>query len=123
MAGSLNDGHSHYNSPERSCSARVCFYVPDREQSTKERKFHRNTDPKSGRRELQLHWLQPGNQAVGDQVFDAFAYNDLKNPLSQYVFSSKDKNPKSTTLVWVAIVITMGDLFCSLSDSGQCIPL
>ncbi|KAL2785304.1 hypothetical protein BJX66DRAFT_61228 [Aspergillus keveii] len=78
------------------------------EQSIKERKFHRKSEPQGGGRALQLHWLQPGNQAVGDQVFDAFAYNDLKNPLTQYVFSSNDKDPKSAFLVWIAIVITMG---------------
>jgi hypothetical protein len=71
------------------------------EQSTKERKFHRESQPQNGGKGLQLHWLQPGSQAVGDQVFDAFAYNDLKSPLEQYVFSSKDKNRKPALLVWI----------------------
>jgi hypothetical protein len=76
------------------------------EQSTKERKFHRNSDPQ--RSELStLHWLQPGNQAVGDQIFDAFAYTDSVNPLSQYVSSSKIKGLKPTLHVWVAISVTM----------------
>jgi hypothetical protein len=79
------------------------------EKSTEERKFHRKLHRPGPRirSSSTLHWLQPGNQAVGDQVFDAFAYSDSTKPLHDYVTSSKVKAPKPIFLVWVAISVTM----------------
>ncbi|RDW76457.1 ankyrin repeat domain-containing protein [Aspergillus mulundensis] len=76
------------------------------EQSTKERRFKKKSD--SPDTQSRLHWLQPGNQAVGDQVFDAFAYSDTNKALDDYVSSYKDEGYEPVFLVWVAISATMG---------------
>ncbi|KAK6532177.1 hypothetical protein TWF694_003337 [Orbilia ellipsospora] len=59
-----------------------------------------------------IFWLQPGNQYVGDQVFDAFAYWEHKKT---YVTSWKvDKPPQllSTLAIWPALGFTsMGFVF------------
>ncbi|KAL3480979.1 hypothetical protein BJX99DRAFT_253963 [Aspergillus californicus] len=86
----------------------LCAWLVD--QSTKEwifRKKTRSSDPQKGTLSS-MHWLQPGNQAVGDQIFDAFAYNDSDKPLRDYVFSQKDDNLEPVYLVWLAISVTMG---------------
>jgi ankyrin repeat protein len=80
------------------------------EQSTKERRFHRRLKAFNSQSPClsSLHWLQPGNQAVGDQIFDAFAYNDSDKPLREYISSSKVQGSDPIFLVWVAISVTMG---------------
>ncbi|KAF4171487.1 hypothetical protein CNMCM8694_002614 [Aspergillus lentulus] len=58
-----------------------------------------------------LYWLQPGKQEVGDQVFDAFAYSDYRDPLEEHVTSYKSKqfkNQQTKVGVWVAICVTIG---------------
>jgi ankyrin repeat protein len=56
-----------------------------------------------------LFWLQPGNQVIGDQTFDAFAYaEDPKNPLQEYTTSRKKPRDKYTMYTWGAVVLTLG---------------
>jgi ankyrin repeat protein len=55
-----------------------------------------------------LFWLQPGNQVIGDQTFDAFAYaEDPKNPLQEYTTSRKKPRDKYTMYTWAAVVLTL----------------
>jgi ankyrin repeat domain-containing protein 50 len=69
------------------------------ELSTKESDF-----PLSKR----IFWLQPGNQSVGDQAFEAFAYSTQE--LQIYTTSWRDGEEvpwEKTLLVWVAISTSM----------------
>jgi ankyrin repeat protein len=55
-----------------------------------------------------LFWLQPGNQVIGDQTFDAFAYaEDPNNPLQEYTTSRKKSRDKYTIYTWGAVVLTL----------------
>ncbi|KAF5700338.1 ankyrin repeat domain-containing protein [Fusarium mundagurra] len=57
-------------------------------ESTQERRYQRRTD-EAGQQRSRLFWVQPGNQIVGDETFDAFAHTTrrllpsalLKDPL------------------------------------------
>ena len=69
------------------------------EQSTKERDFPLFKH---------IFWLQPGNQSVGDQTFEAFAYSTQQ--LQKYTTSWKDEEEVSwrkRLLVWAAISTSM----------------
>lgn len=73
-------------------------------ETTRERIFERQPG-----RELEqptrMVWLQPGGQVIGDQTFDAFAYNDVQNPNRQYVTSWKDASqPAGGIIVRLAII-------------------
>lgn len=86
------------------------------ESSTEERVFKRK------RTQSYMYWVQPGNQYVGDQVFDSFAYSDRREPLTTYTISKKkhesrmkQRSDSSTVvsdhtrqawLVWTAIILT-----------------
>ncbi|KAK6513482.1 hypothetical protein TWF281_005106 [Arthrobotrys megalospora] len=53
-----------------------------------------------------MFWLQPGDQSVGDQVFNAFAYWELKD---RYVTSWRiDASAPSTSIlaIWPAVIFT-----------------
>lgn len=81
------------------------------ERCTKERVFHRK------KKACRLHWIQPGGQVIGDQVFDSFAFSETsENLLEQYTISWKpdertlkhgsEQATKTTLLVWAAITTT-----------------
>lgn len=81
------------------------------ERSTKERTFKRKGSA------CCLHWIQPGGQVIGDQVFDSFAYSETPdNRLEEYTTSWKPNErtfkrnsgeaTKKTLLVWAAIITT-----------------
>ncbi|RYP17983.1 hypothetical protein DL765_004202 [Monosporascus sp. GIB2] len=56
-----------------------------------------------------LFWLQPGEQVIGDQTFDAFAYSeDGKKYLKQYISSKKDLTKRAELYTWVTIIVTLG---------------
>lgn len=58
-----------------------------------------------------LLWLQPGDQVIGDQSFDAYAYfEDPHKPLSEYITSHKDMSVSTRfhLYTWFAVVLTMG---------------
>ncbi|KAK6514360.1 hypothetical protein TWF506_008756 [Arthrobotrys conoides] len=59
-----------------------------------------------------MFWLQPGNQSVGDQVFNPFAYWECKD---RYVTSWRADGSNQTTAVltvWTAIIFsTLGFIF------------
>ncbi len=86
-------------------------------QSTRERIFRRkpNWGVPDGyvsfyeqRPRSRLFWLQPGNQVVGDQTFDAYGYSEQTGMKSEYMTSRMDKNPKSNVYTWVVAIITLG---------------
>ncbi|KAH8721684.1 hypothetical protein BGZ61DRAFT_346925 [Ilyonectria robusta] len=54
-----------------------------------------------------LIWLQGGNQVIGDQTFDCFAYNDAQNPAQHYITSWKDSSQRDGgVVVWLAIILS-----------------
>ena len=58
-------------------------------ETTEEQHFSRNDSDRP--RKTCIFWLQQGNQRVGDQTFDAFAYNDSKE-LKTYTMSTYRPN-------------------------------
>ncbi|KAF2137783.1 uncharacterized protein K452DRAFT_98323 [Aplosporella prunicola CBS 121167] len=73
------------------------------ERSTDERVFQRK--PAHGVVEkTSIYWVQPGNQHVGDQVFDSFAYT---GNIDRYTTSWKKKNDTKMVLVWTSVSTTM----------------
>src|SRR5262249_31928118 len=76
-------------------------------ESTEERLYRQKDDWKDRTR---LFWLQPGNQIVGDETFDAFAYvEDLENkPILEYTTSIKKKTDGFYPYTWIAVVVTVG---------------
>ncbi|CAF9941900.1 MAG: hypothetical protein HETSPECPRED_004379, partial [Heterodermia speciosa] len=93
----------------------LCAFLVD--SSTEERVFKR------GKPQSHMYWVQPGNQYLGDQAFDSFAYSDRNQPLDTYT-SSRKKQPDSSAkqkgqpehvkrgdmeqgwLVWTTITLT-----------------
>lgn len=76
------------------------------ERSTKERVFQRKDEPNRST----FFWIQPGNQIIGDQTFDAFAYTDSDVPLKRYITSWKvpPVDSKASDLkVWISVGVTM----------------
>lgn len=80
------------------------------ENSTYERTFERKKNKSS-----RLYWIQPGDQVVGDQVFDSFAYSDAKSQLKEYTTSKREIERSGhakqflttqSILVWIAISTT-----------------
>ncbi|GAB1318488.1 hypothetical protein MFIFM68171_08698 [Madurella fahalii] len=80
-------------------------------ESTEERKYRRRTEG-AEQQQSQLFWMQPGNQVVGDETFDAFAYvEDIsEKPLLEYTTSTKRPteafHPYPYT--WASVVLTVG---------------
>ncbi|KAJ5363046.1 hypothetical protein N7541_003890 [Penicillium brevicompactum] len=55
-----------------------------------------------------MYWVQPGDQIVGDQTFDAFCYTDRGNPLQTYMTSKRDMGSNEPRLgIWIAIGTTI----------------
>ncbi|KAI0172914.1 putative ankyrin repeat protein [Hypoxylon sp. FL1284] len=74
------------------------------ESKTDERIFHRDLSKPTST----TYWVQPGNQRVGDQMFDSFAYDDARLPLQKYLTSWKDiENEASIKRIWTAILTTV----------------
>lgn len=69
-----------------------------------------------------MWWVQPGNQRVGDQVFDAFAYCDEKSPRQRYIMSWKDtsRKPSNITRIWTAVVTTATGFVCQFLGLRAC---
>lgn len=74
------------------------------ETSTKERIFRKRPDSKR----MSFYWIQPGNQVIGDQAFDSFAYSDSRAPLAHYITSYKSGDSTHTPSVWLTVVVSMG---------------
>lgn len=86
----------------------ACAYLIG--SSTKEDHYRRKKNWKTRSR---LYWIQPGNQIVGDQTFDAFAYSESRDLLDKYVISTKiglkkGELRKTHLFTLGAIIITLG---------------
>ncbi|KAH8899143.1 ankyrin [Thozetella sp. PMI_491] len=74
-------------------------------ESTEERRYERKSQ------QSRLIWLQPGNQVVGDETFDAFAYVEgtEHEPLSGYTTSTKRKpSTLQQRFTWLALLFSLG---------------
>jgi ankyrin repeat protein len=77
-------------------------------QITEEQSFRR-TIKRGPPPQSRLIWLQPGNQKVGDQTFDAFAYTeDPQRPLPEYITSRKNPREGFYKYTWGAVIFTLG---------------
>ena len=76
------------------------------EKSTGEQIFRKKRGEEGSRNKSTIHWLQPGGQVLGDQILDAFSYNDSADPLYEYTISWKEKRNKEF-LVWVVVIGTI----------------
>lgn len=82
----------------------LCAYLI--ESTTKEQVYEKvvKSDPAG---QSKMYWVQPGNQIIGDQVFDPFAYSDAKHTLRRYTTSWKDERKDSNThWIWIAVATT-----------------
>ncbi|KAK8218325.1 hypothetical protein IWZ01DRAFT_563559 [Phyllosticta capitalensis] len=59
-----------------------------------------------------LFWAQPGNQVIGDQVFDSFAFSERPDAsIDEYTtkwkkMQGRKRKPSASVLVWAAISLT-----------------
>ncbi|KAI0848150.1 putative ankyrin repeat protein [Daldinia vernicosa] len=80
----------------------LCAYLI--ESKTKEHVFERKYSPNY---KSVFYWVQPGNQTIGDQMFDPFGYSDTKSPLQKYITSYKDKAGNATMgYIWTAVSLS-----------------
>lgn len=93
------------------------------ESITEERVYKRHVN-KEGQTttSTKMYWVQPGNQTIGDQVFDSFAFSDEKNPLQSYITSWKDtqSDGSSMTRVWAAVLATAIGFVCQFLGLRAC---
>ncbi|OQD85849.1 hypothetical protein PENANT_c009G03204 [Penicillium antarcticum] len=55
-----------------------------------------------------MYWIQPGNQIIGDQTFDAFSHTDCDDRLEKYTTSRRKTGPREWKLeVWTATGVTL----------------
>jgi hypothetical protein len=81
----------------------LCATLVDR--STKKAKWKKKPESKFPGSELvQMLWLRPGDQTVGDQVFDPFA---RKEDQQRYMTSEKNGGKSSPPMVYMAVGSTM----------------
>ncbi|EHK48861.1 uncharacterized protein TrAtP1_009724 [Trichoderma atroviride] len=83
------------------------------ESKTKEQIYQR-VAPVAGDAPSNMYWVQPGNQSIGDQFFDSFAYSDSKQSLQKYITSWKDttNRPSTMVLIWAAVITTCIGFIC-----------
>jgi hypothetical protein len=99
------------------CGMFSCAFLIDR--STEERVFRkRRKDHKYGETtegvdktcQSTIYIVQPGNQSIADQTYDAFAFSDASKPLKEYTTSWKRKDssqPGEQLGVWFSIGLTI----------------
>ncbi|GAP88662.1 putative ankyrin repeat domain-containing protein 28 [Rosellinia necatrix] len=76
------------------------------ESKTKEQIYERR-EHKVGEARSTMYWIQPGNQIIGDQVFDSFGHSDAKSALQRYTTSWKDEREDFNMIwIWAAVMIT-----------------
>ncbi|KAK8186455.1 hypothetical protein BC567DRAFT_259698 [Phyllosticta citribraziliensis] len=82
----------------------LCAYVVTK--TSKQRVFRKQPDCS-----CRLFWIQPGNQIIGDQVFDSFAFSEsIEKPMTEYTTKWKEtqrKNKQVSILVWSAISLSI----------------
>lgn len=100
-----------------SCGMFSCALLIDRSTAErvfrKRRKDHKHAESIDGTAstcQSTIYIVQPGNQSIGDQNYDAFAFSDASKPLTEYTTSWKRKDssqPGEQLLVWFAIGSTI----------------
>lgn len=83
----------------------LCAWLVD-EKSCERRFTRKEGDAHGGGR---VFWLQPGGQRAGDQLFNAFAYNDTSKP-AKYITSWRVENEgsfKDHMTAYIAVSMTM----------------
>jgi ankyrin repeat domain-containing protein 50 len=69
--------------------------------------IERSTEEILFKKRARMYWLQPSNQSLGDQTFDAFAHRaDLEEYVTSWKLEGSSK-PQHEMLVWLAIAVTM----------------
>ncbi|KAH0432073.1 hypothetical protein CcaCcLH18_06728 [Colletotrichum camelliae] len=88
-----------------SCGMFGCAYIVER--STEERRFRKDESENRS----SIYVTQPGNQTIGDQTYDAFAFSDTSTPsepVKDYITSWKTPSQEQgKTKVWVAMGLTV----------------
>lgn len=108
----------------------LCAYLIDRKT---EEQYYQRVDKKEGEVEpsakskagsipSKLYWVQPGNQNIGDQLFDSFGYSDEKARLQQYITSYKnpDEEPTGIFGIWFAVIATSLGFICQFLGLRAC---
>lgn len=69
--------------------------------------IERSTEEIFFKKRARMYWLQPSNQSVGDQTFDAFAHwADLEEYVTSWKLEGPSK-PRHKLRVWIAVAVTM----------------
>lgn len=97
----------------------LCAHLVERK--TDERVFER-VSLQDTQTSTRMYWIQPGDQSIGDQIFDAFAYSDQKFPLQRYVTSWKKTEQESYNMAWIwtAVVTTALGFVCQFLGLRAC---
>lgn len=71
-----------------------------------------------------LYWLQPGNQIIGDQTFDAHAYDEKDMPVHEHVVSTSalstaGKGENSATVTITTLVMLAGYVVQFVAQPGM----
>lgn len=98
----------------------LCAHLVERK--TDERTYERRVTPEHSGKPTRMYWVQPGNQSIGDQTFDAFAYSDERFPLQRYITSWKKTKEESYSMAWIwtAVVTTSVGFVCQFLGLRAC---
>lgn len=98
----------------------LCAYLI--ESKTKEHVFEKKVSPNAKATiKSRFYWVQPGNQTIGDQMFDPFGYSDTKFPLLKYITSYKDKKGNVTMgYIWTAVSLSTIGFICQFLGLRAC---
>jgi hypothetical protein len=89
-----------------------CAYLIERK--AEERVYGRSIDAESKVKQdetqdpSEMYWIQPGNQNIGDQIFESFGYCDKKALPRKYITSwkSTSDSPTGPAIIWLAVTMT-----------------
>ncbi|KAM0424957.1 hypothetical protein ACHAPT_009758 [Fusarium lateritium] len=82
--------------------------------SKTEERVYQRAESSDATSKPRMYWIQPGNQNLGDQTFDAFGFSDAKSPLQKYITSWKitTRDSSANRAVWVAVAATSLGFMC-----------
>ncbi|KAK5994618.1 hypothetical protein PT974_05099 [Cladobotryum mycophilum] len=91
-------------------------------ESKSKKRVYKRTSPKDQTPQARMYWIQPGNQTIGDQMFDPFAYSDAKSPLQKYITSWKATGGDHTNMgwTWTAVATTVIGFICQFLGLRAC---
>ncbi|KAH7125960.1 putative ankyrin repeat protein [Dactylonectria macrodidyma] len=115
---------------ESKTEERVYQRVPEETQQKKEEQVQQVTGDRAQQagesggpqNPSKMYWVQPGNQNMGDQIFDSFGYSDGVSPLQKYITSWKDTSADSSSTggIWPAVGITSLGFLCQFLGLRAC---